>query len=99
MATHADIDATDGVEVDAMIAVSGGPGGIIHQPIHESLTLAALIGGGFGVAQCTTVHNASDHDWEYIRGAVWNDDPDCLLFNDSTGSNHKYGQHSAERAL
>ena len=90
MTTHEDIDATDGVEVDAMMAVSGGPGGVIHQPIHESLTLAALINGNFGVAQGTTVHNASNHDWEYIRGAVWNDDPDCLLFDDSTANNHKY---------
>ena len=92
MATHEDIDATDGVEVDAKMAVSGGPGGKFHQPIHESLTLAALINGNFGVAQGTTVHNASDHDWEYIRGAVWNDDPDCLLFDDSAGNNHTYSE-------
>ena len=91
MANHKDVDATDGAEVDVMMAVSGGPYGKIHQPIHESLTLAALINGDFGVARATTVQNASDHDWEYIRGAVWNDDPDCLLFNDdSEGNNHKY---------
>lgn len=90
MATHEDIDATDGVVVDTMMSVSGGPGGIVYQPIHESLTLAALINGNLGVAQGTIVRNASNRDWEYIRGAVWNDDPDCLLFSDSTGNKHKY---------
>ena len=73
-----------------MMSVSGGPGGLVHQPIHESLTLAALINGKFGVDPGTTVANASKYDWEYIRGAIWNDDPDCLLFDDNAENNHVY---------
>lgn len=90
MATSGDIDGTDGVEVTPMMSVRGGPGGRVHQPIHESMTLAALINGNFGVARGTTVDNASNHDWEYNRGAVWNDDPDCLLFDDGAENNHLY---------
>lgn len=83
-------DIEEGTEVSPMMSIAGGPGGSIHEPIHESLTLAAMINGGFGVAQGTTLDNASTHDWEYIRGAVWNDDPDCLLFNDDANDNHHY---------
>ncbi|KPM43290.1 hypothetical protein AK830_g3276 [Neonectria ditissima] len=95
MPPSADDDDTTGVEVTPMMSVRGGPGGLIHQPIHESLTLAALINGNFGVASGTTVDNASNHDWEYIRGAVWNDDPSCLLFDRSSEYNHKYALGSA----
>lgn len=79
----------DGVEVEPMMAISGGPGGAIHQPIHESLTLAALIAVG-AVPKGTTVENANNSDWEYVRGSVWNDDPALLLFSDSSSSNHTY---------
>jgi hypothetical protein len=82
MAASGDIDGTDGVEVIPMMSVRGGPGGLLHQPIHESLTLAALINGNFGIAQGTTVTNASKHDWEYIRGAVWNDGVRAYLDGD-----------------
>lgn len=73
------------------MSVGGGPGGIIHSKIHESLTLAALLSGDFGaVAQGTTVDNAGNDAWEFIRGVVWNDDPDSLLFTDSASQNHTY---------
>lgn len=52
--------------------------------------MAALISGGFGINPGTNADNASNQDWEYIRGAIWNDDPACLLFNDGSGSNHLY---------
>jgi hypothetical protein len=77
-------------EVEANMSVAGGLGGFVHQPIHESLTLAALINANVGVSQDTTLDNASTHDWEYIRGAVWNDDPSCLLFEDDENNNHTY---------
>jgi len=89
IATSGDMNDKGGDEITPMMSIRG-PGGIFNQPIHESLTLAALINGNFGVAQDTTVDNASNHDWEYIRGAVWNDDPDCLLFNDDVENNHAY---------
>ncbi|RSL76623.1 hypothetical protein CEP51_009791 [Fusarium floridanum] len=72
------------------MAMRGGPEGLLFQPIHESLTLAALINGNFGMASGTTLDNASNPDWEYIRGAIWNDDPSCLLFNDRRENNHEY---------
>lgn len=87
---NVDTDEADGREVETMMAIRGGPGGYIHQPIHESLTLAALISGGSGTNPGTNADNASNQDWEYIRGAVWNDDPACLLFDDGPGDNHSY---------
>lgn len=80
----------EGREVEAFMSVAGGPGGLVHAPIHESITLAALINGNFGVARGTTLQNVSTQDWEYVRGAVWNDDPACLLFDDSEGNNRTY---------
>jgi len=74
----------------ARMSIKAGPEGMIHQPIHESVTLAAMINGSFGVAQGTTVDNVDTHDWEYIRGAVWNDDLDGLLFDDNPLNNHAY---------
>jgi hypothetical protein len=85
-----DVGSPDGVDVELQMSVAGGPYGAIHEPIHESLTLAALISSNSGISPGTTVKNASNHDWEYIRGAIWNDDPDCQLFNDSPEENHSY---------
>ncbi|RSL44905.1 hypothetical protein CEP53_011012 [Fusarium sp. AF-6] len=85
-----DGDATEQVMITPIMAVKGGPGGFLFQPIHEGLTLAALINGNFGVASGTTLDNASNHDWEYIRGAIWNGHPGCLLFNDRRENNHEY---------
>lgn len=85
----------EGTEVAPLMSVAGGWGGMIHAPIHESLTLAALIHGNFGVAHGTSIQNASPHDWEYVRGAVWNDDPDGHLFNDSEHDNRSYSRTAA----
>ncbi|KAF4965852.1 hypothetical protein FSARC_6372 [Fusarium sarcochroum] len=85
-----DVSGLEGVPVETNMSVSGGPYGSFHEPIHESLTLSALISSNSGVSPGTTVKNASNHDWEYIRGAIWNDDPDCQLFNDSLSQNHSY---------
>ncbi|KAK1518651.1 uncharacterized protein CCOS01_11471 [Colletotrichum costaricense] len=43
-----------------------------------------------GTPQGTTLESATNDDWEHIRGAVWNDDPDCQLFSDTHDSNHSY---------
>jgi hypothetical protein len=77
-------------EYQAEFAIAGGPWGTIHTPVHESLTLATLISTGYNVGQGTTLNRASNSDWEYVRGAVWNDDPACLLFNDYAEENHTY---------
>ncbi|KAH7036044.1 peptidase S8/S53 domain-containing protein [Microdochium trichocladiopsis] len=73
------------------MAVAGGPAGYVHAPIHESLTLSALLSvPGSSVTLGTRLESASNADWEYIRGVVWNDDPAGSLFRDSPGSNHTY---------
>ncbi|OAL51015.1 subtilisin-like protein [Pyrenochaeta sp. DS3sAY3a] len=77
-------------EYGVNFAVAGGYGGVIHTPVHESITLAALISTGYNVAPGTTLESASNADWEYIRGVVWNDDPACLLFDDYAEQNHTY---------
>ncbi|KAF2216904.1 hypothetical protein CERZMDRAFT_64299 [Cercospora zeae-maydis SCOH1-5] len=79
-----------GEEFEAKFAIAGGLGGFIHCPLHESITLAALISTGYNVSPGTTLKSASDAEWEYIRGTVWNDDPVCLLFDDSADENHTY---------
>lgn len=88
--TEVNNDLDDGREVAPAMSIGGGPGGSIHSRIHESLTLSALLNGGSGIAQGTTVGNANNDVWEYIRGAVWNDDPVGLLFNDESDANHTY---------
>lgn len=81
----------EGTVVEPAMSVRGGPGGFIHAPIHESLTVSALINvPGSGVAPGTSLHSASSADWEFIRGVVWNDDPAGLLFDDAPDANHTY---------
>ncbi len=59
MTASEDIVSTDDVEITSLMSVRGGPGGLVHQPIHECLTLTSLVNGNFGVAQGTTVANKS----------------------------------------
>ncbi|KAK1521311.1 hypothetical protein CPAR01_14834 [Colletotrichum paranaense] len=88
---NADTSGQAGEEVAPQMSVSGGLwNGIIGKPFHESLTLSALISSKSGTPQGTTLESATNHDWEHIRGAVWNDDPDCQLFSDTHNSNHSY---------
>lgn len=90
MSTNETNASDPGREVQPAMSIAGGPGGLVHEPIHESLTLTALISAGFGVNNGTNFGNASNADWEYIRGAVWNDDPNLLLFEDEPDTNHTY---------
>lgn len=84
-------DDDEGTAVEPTMSVSGGPGGILHAPIHESLTLSALINvPNSGVAPGTSLSSANNADWEFIRGVVWNDDPAGLLFDDEADVNHAY---------
>lgn len=83
-------DSAASEEYGVNFAVAGGPGGWVHSPVHESITLAALISTAYHIAPGTTLKNASNADWEYIRGVVWNDDPACLLFDDYAEENHTY---------
>lgn len=51
----------------------------IGEPVHEELTARALRAAGMiGMKDKYTSRKA----WEYVRGALWNDDPEGLLFDD-----------------
>jgi hypothetical protein len=51
----------------------------VGEPVHESLTQQSLKAAGLiGIGDTYT----STEAWEYIRGAIWNDDPEGLLFDD-----------------
>lgn len=71
-------------------------GGIFKagQPVHENITLAALIAAK--VIDPTTYNvviggrsgrPGQPEIAEYLRGVIWNDDPQCSLFLDSATSN------------
>ncbi len=87
---HSVHDSATNEKYGVDFAIAGGLGGLVHCPVHESITLAALVSTGYNVAPGTTLENAGNPEWEYIRGAVWNDDPACLLFDDFAGENHIY---------
>ncbi|KXJ85351.1 hypothetical protein Micbo1qcDRAFT_223267 [Microdochium bolleyi] len=73
------------------MAVRGAWQGLYGEPIHESLTLSALMRvSGSGVSPGTRINTANNADWEFVRGAVWNDDPAGLLFEDKSGTNQVY---------
>lgn len=71
----------------------GGSIDISKNPIHETMAIASFIKsklfGSFPPG--TTYNNLNLKQWEYFRGIVWNDDPSCLLFDDSTTTNHDFG--------
>ncbi|KAH6680104.1 hypothetical protein F5X68DRAFT_193152 [Plectosphaerella plurivora] len=86
-------DDDEGTVVEPAMSISGGPGGFFHAPIHESLTLSALINvPSSGVAPNTSLSSANNADWEFIRGVIWNDDPAGLLFDDEADVNHTYAK-------
>ena len=54
----------------------------VHAPVHESLTIAGLHGTLVPVPP--NVSPGSDQPTnEFIRGAIWNDDPEVLLFKEN----------------
>lgn len=65
----------------------------IKKPVHENLTIAAVITSGLndGSWNNKTLTSISNSQFEIIRGAFWNDDPNCLLFNNSPDTNRSYG--------
>lgn len=66
-----------------------GPGE--KHPIHESIAIAAFIRSELKFPRATTYNNLNHKQWEYFRGMIWNDDPDCLLFDDSASDNRDFG--------
>jgi hypothetical protein len=53
----------------------------VGEPVHETLTQQSLRAAGLiGLGDKYTNEKA----WEYVRGAIWNDDPTGQLFDDAT---------------
>jgi len=77
-------------EVGAKFCVGGSIDGYLANPIHESITFAALGHCSYNMAPGTTLAAGSNAQWEYVRGAIFNDDPDSLLFDDSENQNHEH---------
>ncbi|CAN9233746.1 unnamed protein product [Alternaria alternata] len=74
----------------ANMAIQGGRGWTKkNQPVHESMTIAALIASKFPISEGTTYKNAPKEIKEFLRGCVWNDDPGCLLFEQDAHDNYK----------
>jgi hypothetical protein len=59
----------------------------INDPVHENITLYGLIDAG--LVPPGTKFNA-DEVWEYMRGAMWNDDPEGLLFDNNEKENKNW---------
>jgi hypothetical protein len=76
--------------VFANMAIQGGRGLTKkHQPVHETMTIAALIASKFPISEGTTYKNAPKEIKEFVRGSVWNDDPGCLLFDEDPHDNYR----------
>ncbi|CAN9374359.1 unnamed protein product [Alternaria alternata] len=76
--------------VFANMAIQGGKGLTKkHQPVHETMTIAALIASKFPISEGTTYKNAPKEIKEFVRGCVWNEDPGCLLFDEDAHDNYK----------
>lgn len=67
-----------------------GPGEM--RPIHENIAIAAFIRSKLTFPRALTYNNINNKQWEYFRGMIWNDDPECLLFNRSETDNRWFGQ-------
>ena len=52
----------------------------IGQPVHELITQTALRAAG--VVE-DTVEYGDRAAWEFVRGVIWNDDPEGMLFDDN----------------
>lgn len=67
----------------------GGPWDLDRfSPVHENLVLAALMASNPNpLNKSTTVDGAPVDVHEILRGAYWNDDPACLLFDDKENDN------------
>ena len=58
----------------------------IHEPIHETITLAALMRSDVAVPTTTKVGKDQAVN-EFLRGVIWNDDPAVLMFDENPNDN------------
>jgi hypothetical protein len=66
----------------------------IHEPIHENITMAALINSAIGVPAGTEVGKDQAVN-EFLRGVLWNDDPAVLMFNEDADNNWNFSTGAA----
>ncbi len=59
----------------------------VNQPIHENITLAALINCTSKIVPVGTKVGSPQDVNEFLRGVFWNDDPEILLFDDNKWDN------------
>jgi hypothetical protein len=74
--------------------IAAGPGHLIGDPVHENISLAALIKAGKispttyqTVVGGKSIAVGDPNTWEFLRGVMWNDDPSSLLFDDRKENN------------
>ncbi|KAI1641846.1 uncharacterized protein F4817DRAFT_362748 [Daldinia loculata] len=80
---------SDSFKAEYDIGFDGAAPLVTKKPVHETIGIAAFILSN-KLPKGTTYHNLNDKQWEYFRGAVWNDDPSCYLFDDYTKKNHEF---------
>jgi hypothetical protein len=61
----------------------------IHGPIHESITLAALMRSTVSVPAGVQVGSDQATN-EFLRGVIWNDDPAVLMFDEDLKDNWNF---------
>ncbi|KAL8654209.1 MAG: hypothetical protein Q9210_001655 [Variospora velana] len=60
-------------------------------PVHEHLTLAALkMSSKMKLPPGTTLEKSAPSIKEILRGVIWNDDPECLLFDQDRNDNWNF---------
>jgi hypothetical protein len=86
-----------------MFQIAGGIGHAVNNPVHENITLAALLSADALPSEIdpsvTYKQVVGGHElavgkpdvWEIIRGVIWNDDPACFLFWDRKDNNGSFG--------
>jgi hypothetical protein len=79
-----EVDRGEGFEIQ-------GPAGPlrIHEPVHEKITLAALMNDVLPIPPGVTLGSNQPAN-EFLRGVVWNDDPGVLLFDENVEDNWDY---------
>jgi hypothetical protein len=86
------LDSPAGTDMHATFEIGfdyPGPGE--KHPIHENIAIAALLNSSLVFPKATTYNNLNHKQWEYFRGIIWNDDPECLLFKESADDNRLFG--------
>lgn len=61
----------------------------VNEPLHESITLAAMLDAGVPMPPGTEPGDHAPTD-ELLRGVLWNDDPAMLLFDEDEDDNWNF---------